>query len=97
MHHSVSIFIVLSLSSLITAQTCDSSNNTTYLTAPALVTTPQNTSTIQCWRLKNPFLVSTTAGIAGSRALTLGNVTNLSYVIQPPRFKGGLHNAPVPQ
>jgi hypothetical protein len=68
-----------------------------HLTASALVTTPQNTTTIQCWRLSNPFLISTTSGIAGSRALALGNVTNLSYVIQPPRFDGGLHNAPVPQ
>jgi len=97
MHLSISAFAVLSLSSLITAQTCDTSNNTLYLTAPALVTTPQNTSTIQCWRLRNPFLISTTAGIAGSRALNLGNVTGLSYVVQPPRFEGGLHNAPVPQ
>ena len=97
MRLSVSAFAVLSLSYLITAQTCDTSNNTLYLTAPALVTTPQNTSTIQCWRLRNPFLISTTAGIAGSRALNLGNVTDLSYVVQPPRFEGGLHNAPVPQ
>ena len=96
MRHSVLAFVALTFSSLIAAQAPNASN-TTYLTAPALVTTPENTTTIQCWRLKHPFTVSTTAGTAGSRAVALGNVTNLGYVIQPPRFDGGLHNAPVAQ
>jgi len=72
--------------------------NTTYFVAPALVTTPQNTTAIQCWRLiHSPFVVTSQAGIAGSRVATVSNATNLAYVIQPPRFNGGLHNAPVPQ
>ena len=75
-----------------------SGENTTYLIAPALVTTPQNTTAIQCWRLKHsPFAVTSQAGITGSRVATVGNATNVAYVIQPPRFNGGLHKAPVPQ
>ncbi|KAA8624577.1 34-dihydroxy-2-butanone 4-phosphate synthase protein [Pyrenophora tritici-repentis] len=75
-----------------------SSANTTYLTVPALVTTPQNTTAIQCWRLKHsPFAVTSQAGITGSRVATVSNATNVAYVIQPPRFNGGLHRAPVPQ
>jgi xanthine/uracil permease len=96
MRHSVVAFAALTFSSLISAQAPNASD-TTYLTAPALVTTPENTTTIQCWRLKYPFTVSTTAGTAGSRAIALGNVTSLGYVIQPPRFDGGLHNAPTTQ
>lgn len=97
MRHSLLTILALTFSFLIFAQASDTSYNTTYLTAPALITTPENTTTIECWRLKNPFTVSTAAGTAGSRAIALGNVTDLGYVIQPPRFDGGLHNAPVAQ
>ena len=91
-----SLISVLCLCLSALAQT--STANTTYLIAPALVTTPQNTTAIQCWRLKHsPFAVTSQAGITGSRVATVSNATNLAYVVQPPRFNGGLHNAPVPQ
>lgn len=71
-------------------------SNTTYLTAPALVTI-NNHTTIQCWRLTNPFVTSSTPGTVGAQAAVLANVTNFAYTILPPRFNGGQHTAPVPQ
>ncbi|KAF2845821.1 hypothetical protein T440DRAFT_406956 [Plenodomus tracheiphilus IPT5] len=68
----------------------------THLIAPALLTSPQNTTIIQCINLTLPFITSSTPGISGSQSLTLPTV-NTTYTILPPRFNGGLHNAPVPQ
>ncbi|KAF1937812.1 hypothetical protein EJ02DRAFT_411566 [Clathrospora elynae] len=87
---------LLSLLPSILAQTPPPSN-LTYLTAPALVTTPQNLTTIQCWRLTTPFRTSTTPGTSGTQAVTIANITNLAYTILPPRYDGGLHTAPAPQ
>lgn len=53
-----------------------STSNTTYLTAPALVTI-NNRTVIQCWRLNTPFLTSSTPGTSGAKAATITNVTNL--------------------
>jgi hypothetical protein len=84
--------------SLLAPTLAQSSNTTaTYLTAPALVTTPQNTTTIQCWRLLNPFTPSTITGIRGAQSVTVANVSNIDYTILAPRFDGGVHRAPVPQ
>lgn len=74
-----------------------SPSNTTYLIAPALVTDATNNTVIQCWRIPHPFIKSTASGISGAQVLALANITNLAYTILPPRFNGGLHNAPVPQ
>ncbi|KAF2265546.1 hypothetical protein CC78DRAFT_460806 [Lojkania enalia] len=54
-------------------------------------------STIECWQIKRPFDVSTDPGTAGSKALPLGDLTNLTLSILPPKFDGGLHNAPFVQ
>ncbi|KAF2621200.1 hypothetical protein BU25DRAFT_416302 [Macroventuria anomochaeta] len=72
------------------------SSNTTYLTAPALVTL-NNRTAIQCWRLTTPFVTSSTPGTKGAKAAVISNATNLAYTVLPPRFNGGLHTAPVPQ
>ena len=72
-------------------------SNVTYLTAPALVTTPENTTTIQCWRLATPFITSSTPGVSGTEVATISNVGDLEYTILPARYDGGVHNAPVPQ
>ena len=72
------------------------SSNSTYLTAPALVTV-NNRTVVQCWRLNTPFLTSSTPGTSGAKTATITNATNLAYTILPPRFNGGLHTAPLPQ
>lgn len=68
----------------------------THLIAPALVTTPQNTTQIQCWNLTLPFITSSVPGTIGSQSLSLPT-RNTTYTIIPPRYDAGLHNAPVPQ
>jgi hypothetical protein len=91
--------LLLLFTSLLAPTLVQSSNTTTttYLTAPALVTTPGNTTTIQCWRLLNPFTPSTITGIRGAQSVTVANVSNIDYTVLAPRFDGGVHRAPVPQ
>jgi hypothetical protein len=87
-------FCLLSvLASLATAQ---ADGNATYLIAPALVTR-NNQTVVECWKLASPFNRSSTPGVNGAQVATLGNFTDLAYSILPPRYDGGLHNAPVPQ
>ncbi len=80
-----------------TALTQTSPMNTTYLIAPALVTDANNHTVIECWKFTNPFKRSSEAGVSGTQVLSLSNSTKLGYTILPPRYSGGLHNAPVPQ
>ncbi|KAL8765464.1 MAG: hypothetical protein Q9194_006558, partial [Teloschistes cf. exilis] len=54
-------------------------------------------STIECWKLDAPFAISSGAGVTGAAFTQLGTIENLSYAVIPPRFDGGLHNAPVVQ
>jgi hypothetical protein len=100
------------LCSLCSIGLSQSSTNSSYLTAPALVTIDNHT-VIQCWRLAKPFVTSSTPGTTGAKAAVISNVTNLgrrqsrapgpglttvtAYTILPPRFDGGLHTAPAPQ
>jgi hypothetical protein len=72
------------------------SAQSTHLIAPALVTVNNHTQ-IQCWNLTVPFTRSSTPGVSGTQALTIPHTANLTYSILPPRYDGGLHNAPVPQ
>ncbi|KAI0453351.1 hypothetical protein F5B21DRAFT_479781 [Xylaria acuta] len=51
-------------------------------------------STLECWRMDQPFDTSTQPGTSGSAQAQLGNVSTLSYSILPSNFDGGLHNAP---
>ncbi|KAK3389695.1 hypothetical protein B0H63DRAFT_103156 [Podospora didyma] len=53
-------------------------------------------STLECWRL-DPLVSSSTPGTAGALALFLGGMANATYTVLPPRFDGGLHNAPALQ
>ena len=72
------------------------SAQSTHLIAPALVTANNHTH-IQCWNLTVPFVRSSTPGVSGTQALLIPHTANLTYSILPPRYDGGLHNAPVPQ
>lgn len=53
-----------------------SPTNSSFLTAPALVTIDSHT-VIQCWRLAVPFVTSSTPGTAGAKAAVVSNATNL--------------------
>jgi hypothetical protein len=67
-----------------------------YLTTTALVTNAANQSALECWRFTTPLIDSSEPGIAGSLRFNF-NASGASYIILPPRFDGGIHNAPVPQ
>ncbi|KAK7984649.1 ATP release protein [Apiospora arundinis] len=58
------------------------------------VTASNGKSTLECWQIDAPFVVSTTAGISGTAIAQLGDVTNVDFSVVPPNFDGGLHNAP---
>ncbi|KAL8900632.1 MAG: hypothetical protein Q9207_005603 [Kuettlingeria erythrocarpa] len=51
-------------------------------------------STIECWELAAPFVVSTDAGVTGAAFVQLGQTGSVSYAVIPPKYNGGLHNAP---
>lgn len=54
-------------------------------------------STLECWQLSDPFIVSNDAGTIGSAIKQLGNVANVTYTILPAKFNGGAHRAPAVQ
>lgn len=51
---------------------------------------------LECWALPG-FVASAQAGTTGALNLFLGDLANATYTVIPPRFNGGLHNAPAPQ
>ncbi|KAL8917456.1 MAG: hypothetical protein Q9208_007950 [Pyrenodesmia sp. 3 TL-2023] len=51
-------------------------------------------STIECWELAAPFVPSTETGVTGAAFAQLGQAGSVSYAVIPPRYSGGLHNAP---
>ena len=81
------------------AQNSQTITNTT--TTPALnltaISTYNDASVIECWQMQPNFTLTTQPGVSGSLSLFLGNTVNASYLAIPPRFDGGLHNAPVGQ
>lgn len=58
------------------------------------VVTKHNASNFECWRLASPFTTSTGAGTVGALTLLIDSLANATYTVFPPRFKGGIHNAP---
>jgi hypothetical protein len=70
------------------------------LVPPALnltaISASNGNSILECWALPG-FVASAQAGTAGALNLFLGDLANATYTIIPPRFDGGLHNAPAPQ
>ncbi|KAL5378259.1 hypothetical protein DPSP01_009192 [Paraphaeosphaeria sporulosa] len=70
--------------------------NTTHLNITA-IGAAGGRSTIECWQITRPFDTSTDPGTAGTKAQQLGDTTNLTLTILPPKFDGGLHNAPAVQ
>lgn len=56
-----------------------------------------NASTLECWQIDSPFIVSSQPGTKGSAQLQLGNTSTISYSVLPAQFDAGLHNAPANQ
>lgn len=71
----------------------DVENLPKYLNVTA-ITAKDGTSTIECWRLAAPFVVSTGAGIMGAAFAPLANAGAVSFGIVPAKYNGGFHNAP---
>ncbi|KAL1603599.1 hypothetical protein SLS60_005187 [Paraconiothyrium brasiliense] len=70
--------------------------NTTHLNITA-IGAADGRSTIECWQITRPFDISADPGTAGTKAQQLGDTTNLTFTILPPKFDGGIHNAPAVQ
>lgn len=53
-------------------------------------------STVECWGIQPPFIVSTQPGTVGNKILQLGQLANASYSVFPEGHDtdAGLHNAP---
>ncbi|KAI0795364.1 hypothetical protein BC629DRAFT_1286656 [Irpex lacteus] len=95
--NSVAVFTALLCSSVASALSVVSARSTTtYLEATTLVT-KNNASAFECWRFASPLSTSTGAGTAGASTLLIDNLANATYTVIPPRFEGGVHNAPHPQ
>lgn len=70
------------------------STSTTHLHLTALISNPKTGNPqFECWRLHQPF---TTYPTVGKAIQGLADVSNLSYVVLPPRSSEGVHNAPHP-
>ena len=58
------------------------------------ITAANGASMLECWELSAPFQVSSEAGVVGAAFAPLTDAGNVTYAIIPPKFDGGLHNAP---
>ncbi|PLB38239.1 WD40 repeat-like protein [Aspergillus candidus] len=76
--------------------TIEGTEPTTPQTLTLTVLNAQNNhSTLECWALVPGFERASEPGISGTASLSLGALSgNASYTMIPPRFDGGLHNAP---
>lgn len=89
-HIVLPLYLVTLLHSLAGAQSTERFN----LTA---IGAANGKSTIECWQILRPFDVSRDPGTAGTKALQLGDLTNLTFSVLPAKFDGGLHTAPFVQ
>jgi hypothetical protein len=63
-----------------------------HLILTAITTDANNHAYAECWELDSPFLTYPTVG----ESVTLGDTSNLTYVVLPPRSKEGIHRPPSP-
>ncbi|KAM5439821.1 hypothetical protein MferCBS31731_004231 [Microsporum ferrugineum] len=62
------------------------------------LTAEKGQSTLECWSLERTFDVSDEPGTKGAAILPLdGLMGDAKYSVLPPKFDGGLHNAPTVQ
>jgi hypothetical protein len=85
---------ILAFDAVATAQLSPNITNPTLnLTA---ISASNSSSIFECWQLPS-FVTSAVAGTVGALNFFLGNLDNATYTVIPPRFDGGIHNAPTPQ
>ena len=63
-----------------------------HLVATAVVSGPDDVAEIECWEFSTPLHEYPTVGAA----VALADVTNVTYVVLPPRSGEGLHKPPHP-
>jgi hypothetical protein len=70
------------------------------VTTPSLnitaISASNGASVLECWQLPG-FVASAQPGTSGALNLFLGDLSNATYTVIPPRFNGGIHNAPAAQ
>ena len=90
----LTLFLLISTSMSLTVKGAPSDPSSLNLTA---ISAENGHSIFECWQLESPFVDSTQAGTDGAVFAQLGNASNASFAILPPKFNGGLHNAPFVQ
>src|SRR3569833_2097629 len=63
-----------------------------HMIATALVSEPDGDARIECWRFEPPLHSYPNVGAA----VTVAEVSNVTYVVLPPRSSEGIHNPPYP-
>jgi len=85
---------------LLSTYTSQSAAQLSLVTTPSLnltaISAANGASQLECWQLPG-VKASSDKGTIGSLSLYLGDVANLTYTVLPPRFDGGVHNAPAGQ
>ena len=90
----LTLFLLISTFMSLTVKGAPSDPSSLNLTA---ISAENGRSIFECWQLQSPFVDSTQAGTDGAIFAQLGNASNASFAILPPKFNGGLHNAPFVQ
>ena len=68
-------------------------DNPHHLTLTALLSDDNGKAFFQCWQMSTPFIEYPTVG---SAVPTFAQVSNMTYVVLPPRSDEGLHKPPFP-
>ena len=93
----IAFFAVPCLFAFASAQTTCPPAIISDITTPSLnltaIATRNGNSVLECWQLPG-FAASAGAGTVGAMNLALGDLSNATYTVIPPRFNGGLHSAP---
>lgn len=88
------VFITLTLSVCVaTAAFSDTGATPQYLHLTALISDHNGRAFFECWEIASPFSRYPTVGEA---IPDLADVSNVSYVVLPPRSNEGLHKPPHP-
>lgn len=88
------VFITLTLSVCVaTAAFSDTGATSQYLHLTALISDHNGRAFFECWEIASPFSRYPTVGEA---IPDLADVSNVSYVVLPPRSNEGLHKPPHP-
>lgn len=85
------IIFQLQLSAIMATNDVKGAPENLHITA---ISASNGVSTLECWRLAAPFVVSSQTGVAGAAFAQLGKAADISYAVIPPKYDGGLHNGP---